>query len=169
MRTGIRYASRAGYRYVARIDGDGQHRACDIGRLLQPVLAGRADAVMGSRFLARRSRTGVRRISQLVLAVMLSVLTGRRVSDPTSGMWLFGPRALALLARHHPGGYGEPELILFLHRNRLRVVEVPIRMRPRRSGRTSLTATRTVLALARTALALVVVPIRRMVAGPSGD
>ncbi len=169
VRTGIRYASRAGYHYVARIDGDGQHRACDIGRLLQPVLSGRADAVIGSRFLARRSRTGVRRISQSVLAVMLSLLTGRRVSDPTSGMWLFGPRALALLARHHPGGYAEPELILFLHRNRLRVVEVPIRMRPRRSGRTSLTATRTALAFARTALALVVVPIRRMVAGPSGD
>ncbi len=169
VRTGIRYAARAGYQYVVRVDGDGQHRACDIGRLLLPVLAGQADAVIGSRFLTRRPRSSVRRTSQSALALMLGTLTGRRVTDPTSGFWLFGPRALTLLGRHHPGGYAEPELILFLHRNRLRVAEVSIRMRPRLSGRTSLTAARTAAAFARTALALIVVPIRRMVGSAPGD
>lgn len=169
VRTGIRYALRGGYRYVARVDGDAQHRACDIGRLLAPVLAGDADAAIGSRFLAGRSRAGVRRMSQFVLGALLTVLTRRRVTDPTSGFWLFGPRALALLARHHPGGYAEPELVLLLSRNRVKVTEVPIRMRPRRSGRTSLTAARATLALARTALALCVVPFRATVEGEAGD
>ncbi|MEN3336595.1 MAG: hypothetical protein V7647_271 [Acidobacteriota bacterium] len=169
VRTGIRYAARRGYQYVVRVDGDAQHRGCDIGRLLVPVLSGHSHAALGSRFLARGSGAGLRRMSQSALAGLLTLLTRRRVTDPTSGFWLFGPRALRLLARHHPGGYAEPELVLLLSRNGLRVAEVPIRMRPRLSGRTSLTAPRAVIALARTVLALVVVPFRGTVEGEAGD
>ncbi len=170
VRAGIRYATRSGYGIVVRVDGDGQHRACDIARLLAPVAAGRADAAMGSRFLARGSRRrGLRRLSQSTLAVCLSLMTRRRVTDPTSGFWLFGPRALRLLGQHHPAGYAEPELVLLLKRNGLHVVEVPIRTRPRLSGRTSLTAPRAALALARTMLAVLIVPLRRVVEGQTGD
>jgi glycosyltransferase involved in cell wall biosynthesis len=170
VRAGIRYAKRGGYDYVVRVDGDGQHRACDIGRLLAPVVTGRSDAALGSRFLHRRGDTrGLRRFSQAFLAACLSTVTRRSVTDPTSGFWLFGPRALRLLSGHHPAGYAEPELLLFLSRNGLRVTEVPIRMRPRIAGRTSLTMSRTLLALARTALAFVVVPFRRLVEGQAHD
>jgi hypothetical protein len=93
----------------------------------------------------------------------VTIVTRKRVTDPTSGFWLFGPRALRLLGGHHPAGYAEPELLLFLSRNRLDVAEVAIRMRPRLAGRTSLTARRALSALARTALALVVVPLRQLV------
>ena len=170
VRAGIRYAKRTGYDYVVRIDGDGQHRACDIVRLLAPVISGSADAALGSRFLhRRRDAKGIRRLSQAMLAACLSTVTRRTVTDPTSGFWLFGPRALRLLSGHHPAGYAEPELLLFLSRNGLTVTEVPIRMRPRISGRTSLTMPRTLLALARTALAFVVVPFRRLVEGQAHD
>jgi hypothetical protein len=170
VRAGIQYAKRTGYDYVARVDGDGQHRACDIARLLGPVVAGRADVAMGSRFLhRRRAAARLRRVSQALLAACLSAVTRRRVTDPTSGFWLFGPRALRVLSGHHPPGYAEPELLLFLSRNGLRVTEVPIRMRPRIAGRTSLTTTRTVLALARTILAFVVVPFRQVVEGQAHD
>ena len=170
VRAGIRYARRAGYDYVVRIDGDGQHRACDIVRVLAPVVAGRADVALGSRFLHRRPEArGLRRISQAFLAWCLSTVTRRPVTDPTSGFWLFGPRALRLLSGHHPAGYAEPELRLFLSRNGLDVMEVPIRMRPRIAGRTSLTMPRTLLALARTALASVVVPFRQLVEGQAHD
>jgi hypothetical protein len=74
-----------------------------------------------------------------------------------------------VLSGHHPAGYAEPELLLFLSRNGLRVSEVPIRMRPRLAGRTSLTTTRTVLALARTILAFLVVPFRQLVDGQAHD
>ena len=105
VRAGIRYAKRAGYDYVVRIDGDAQHRACDIARLLAPVATGRADVSLGSRFLHRRSdAAGIRRLSQAMLAACLSRVTKKRVTDPTSGFWLFGPRALRLLSGHHPAG-----------------------------------------------------------------
>jgi glycosyltransferase involved in cell wall biosynthesis len=169
VRAGIRYAERAGYDYVVRIDGDGQHRACDIARMLAPVVTGRADVALGSRFLRGRRLRGARRVSQAALALCLSAVTRKRVTDPTSGFWLFGPRALRLLSGHHPAGYAEPELLLFLSRNRLRVAEIPIRMRPRIGGRTSLTAPRAIFALARTALALVIVPFRQLVEGRMHD
>ncbi len=170
VRAGIRYARGAGYEYVVRIDGDGQHRACDVGRVLAPVVAGRADSALGSRFARRRRRApGLRRASQVLLAACVGLVTGQRVTVPTSGFWCFGPRALRLLSGHHPAGYAEPELLLFLSRNGLRVSEVPIRMRPRLAGRTSLTPVRALLALARTALALVIVPFRRLVEGQARD
>ncbi|HEX6974210.1 MAG TPA: glycosyltransferase [Vicinamibacterales bacterium] len=163
VKTGIRYALREGYRFAVRIDGDGQHRPCDVGRLLAPVLAGRADVTIGSRFVERRRARGARRFSQAMLAAGLSLVTGRRITDPTSGFWVFGPRALRMLARHYPAGYSEPELVLLLHRNGVRMQEIPIRMRPRIAGRTSLTATRAIAALARTLLAMLVVPFRQAV------
>lgn len=171
VRAGIRYAQRGGFNCVVRIDGDAQHRACDIARLLAPVASGRTDVSLGSRFLRRRRSDSpwIRRLSQSLLAACLSLATRRQVTDPTSGFWVFGPRALQLLGGHHPAGYAEPELLLFLGRNGLRVTEVPIRMRPRIAGRTSLTASRTLLAFARTVLAFVVVPFRQLVESQPHD
>jgi len=166
VRAGLRYALQEGYQFVVRVDGDGQHRACDVARMLEPVAQGRLDASIGSRFLARRPRgLTLRRISQAALAGCLTIWTGRRFTDPTSGFWLFGPRAVRLLRDHHPTEYGEPELVLFLCRNGVRVGEVPIRMRPRLAGRTSLTPARASLAFARTLLALLMVPARGAVEG----
>ena len=171
VRAGIRYARSRGYAYVVRVDGDGQHRARDVVRLFDAVLSKRADAAVGSRFRgpARRGGRGVRRASQAALAICLTLLTRRRVTDPTSGFWLFGPRAVRLLAEHHPTGYAEPELTLLLSRNGLTVEEVPIHMRSRLAGRTSLTAPRAALALARTLLACIVVPLRGVVEGRTGE
>jgi len=159
MRAGVRYARSRGYSYVIRIDGDGQHRACDVGRLIAPILIGRADAVSGSRY-ARRPRWSGRHPAKAMLGLVLSALTRRRITDPTSGLWAFGPRAIQLLSRHHPTGYPEPELLLLLRRHAIRFEEVAIRMRPRTTGRTTLTWRRMAVALGRTLLAVLMVPLR---------
>ena len=161
LRVGVRYARRRGHAIVARMDGDGQHRAADLARVLGAVVEGDADAAAGSRYLGRPERRTPRRITQRVLALCLSTLTRQRVTDPTSGLWVFGPRAVEVLLDHHPGGYPEPELRLVMARHRLRVREVPIRARPRRAGRTSLTPARTAIAFARTALAVMTAPLER--------
>lgn len=164
VRAGLRYALQQDYRFVVRIDGDGQHRATDIRRLLEPVITNRLDVAVGSRFLTRRKRRlTMLRGAQALLAACLSAVTKRRITDPTSGFCLFGPRALRLLAQHHPTGYAEPELLLLLHRNGLRTGEVPIRIRPRLKGRTSLTPLRAVVAVGRTLVALFVAPGRSAV------
>ena len=165
VRTGLRYAASLGYQEIVRVDGDGQHPAQEIDRLLAPIRHDEADVVIGSRYLngANGSTPARPRLSQRALGVILTVLTGRRVTDPTSGLWAFGARALRVLVDHHPSGYPEPELLLFLSRNSIRVTEVPVTMRPRKAGRTSLTVSRTGAALARLLLLLIVVPLRAAV------
>jgi glycosyltransferase involved in cell wall biosynthesis len=159
MRAGLRYALRQGYDAVIRVDGDGQHRADDIDALLTPVFASHADIAIGTRYHLGGAARKPRVIS--ALARLLSARTGRRVTDPTSGFYALGPRAIRILAEHHPTGYPEPELRLFLRRNALNVVEVGVRPRPRLMGQSSLTAGRLTAAAARVLLALVIVPLRR--------
>jgi glycosyltransferase involved in cell wall biosynthesis len=170
MRAGLRYASRLGYDAVVRMDGDGQHRAQDIDALLGPIHDGAADVSLGSRYASPRTeRPGFARPAHRLLAACLSALTRRRVTDPTSGFCAIGSRAIRLLAEHHPTGYAEPELRLFLSRNALSVVEVPVRGRSRLGGKTSLTAGRVTAAGARVMLAMIIVPFRGRVGEPAGD
>jgi hypothetical protein len=165
MRAGLRYAVRLEYDVVVRLDGDGQHDVGEIEDLLAPLGEG-ADVVLGSRYTAGHRSSAPTPILKGALAFCLSRLTGRRVTDPTSGFCAFGRRAIAILAEHHPTGYPEPELQLFLSRNALAVVEVPVSDRPRLNGTTSLTAGRATAAGARVLLAMIVVPLRGRVAGP---
>jgi hypothetical protein len=176
VRAGLRYASRMGYGLAVRLDGDGQHCAGDIEQLVAPLRNGYADVVLGSRYidinaaaaegLWRGEGSGSERVPLRLLAGCLSALTGKPVTDPTSGFCAFGPRAIRLLAEHHPTGYPEPELRLFLSRNQLRVSEVAVLARPRLAGRTSLTPVRVIGAGARVLLALVIEPLRAIVRTP---
>jgi glycosyltransferase involved in cell wall biosynthesis len=160
VRAGLRYGSRLGFDAVVRLDADGQHDAEDIERLLTPLRLGRADAVLGSRYAHADAEP---RLLKRVLAGLVSAVGRRTVTDATSGFWALGPRAVKLLAKHHPRGYPEPELHLLLSRNRLRVEEVGVPTRDRLSGRSSLTLTRLVAAAARVLLAVVIVPLRARV------
>jgi glycosyltransferase involved in cell wall biosynthesis len=165
VRAGLRYAAKLGYEVVVRVDGDGQHHPEAIESLVAPILAGDADVILGSRFAEGTGRRAslVRRL----LARCLTVLTRRSVTDPTSGFCAFGGRAIELLCEHHPTGYAEAELLLFSSRNGLRAEEVPVGIRQRVAGSTTLTPSRRLTASARIALAMVVVPLRTVVrSGP---
>ena len=160
VRAGLRYGARLGFDVVVRLDADGQHDARDIDAVLAPLRSDVADAVLGSRYV--QTGAGVRVIKR-ALAAVLSLVSRRDVTDATSGFWALGPRAVALLAEHHPRGYPEPELHLLLSRNQLRVVEVPVRDLERLSGRSSLTISRLLRAAARVLLAIIIVPLRQRV------
>ena len=171
IRAGLRYAQRKGIDIVVRVDGDGQHPAGEIGRLIAPILSHDADAAVGSRFgdaAGYRTPPGVRRTGQRVVSAWVSAASGVRVTDATSGFWAFGARAIRLLADEHPTGYPEPELLLLLARSGLKVAEVHIRMNQRLAGQTTLTAGRLGLACAITALALLVMPLRQTTKGAGG-
>jgi glycosyltransferase involved in cell wall biosynthesis len=162
MRAGFRYATAEGFDTVVRIDGDGQHDEASVNALLDALAGAGVDVVRGSRYLSHSTyrAVGFRRLAQRIVGGLLSAVTGELVTDPTSGFWAFGPRAVELLAHHHPTGYPEPELLLLLHKNRLKTIEVPVQMRERLAGRSSLGAVQTVLAISRVLLALLIVPLR---------
>jgi glycosyltransferase involved in cell wall biosynthesis len=163
VRAGLRFAQLHGYSAAVRLDGDGQHPPEQVPALLDALARPGVDAVRGSRYLAKPGYRAplVRRLARWVLSPLLRIATGRRISDPTSGFWAFGPAAIRLLARAHPTGYAEPELALVLHHAGLEVAEAAVEMRQRLRGETSLTWARLPLAVARALLAMLLVPLRR--------
>jgi glycosyltransferase involved in cell wall biosynthesis len=164
IRAGLRYAIRAGFTAIVRLDADGQHDVHDIGDLLAPIRDGVAEVVLGTRYTgATEARPVIGGLLQRLLAGFITLWTQHSVTDPTSGFCALGPRAIRLLAEHHPNGYPEPELRLFLSRNNVSMVEVPVRSRGRLNGQTSLTVLRIIAAGARVFLALVMVPVRPVV------
>jgi glycosyltransferase involved in cell wall biosynthesis len=139
---GYLYARDNGYTVAVQVDGDGQHDPRDIPRLLA-ALAQEPPVEMatGSRFLgaqdgyrpSRPRRAGIRLFASLV-----SLITGQRVTDATSGFRMSARRGIELFARDYPHDYPEVEAILLLHAHRLRMREVAVTMRARTSGRSTI-------------------------------
>jgi hypothetical protein len=166
VQTGFRYAFEQGYDIAVRVDGDGQHDPSQLEAVLAPVLAGDADIAVGSRFAVtgdgyRSSRS--RRLGIRVLAWVVSKIVGRRVTDTTSGFQALNREAIALFARDYPHDYPEVEATVMVFRHRLRSVEVPVSMRERGGGRSSITALRSVYYMAKVLLAIFVGLFRRNV------
>jgi hypothetical protein len=166
VQTGFRFAYEHGYDLAVRVDGDGQHDPSQLPRVLEPVLRGEADIVVGSRFAGdadgyRSSRT--RRVGIRLLAWVVSRIVGRRVTDTTSGFQALDRKAIALFARDYPHDYPEVEATIMVFRHRLRLHEVPVSMRERGGGRSSITALRSVYYVVKVLLAIFVGLFRRNV------
>lgn len=157
VQAGYRYALRAGCTVAVQVDGDGQHDAGEIGQVLAPVLAGGADLSVGSRWLGRGAYAAPanRRAGMRILARLVSWRTGQRFTDTTSGFRAAGPRAIALFAREYPSDFPEVETLVLAARRGLRVCEVPVEMRPRHSGRSSINGLQSAYYMARVASVIV--------------
>jgi glycosyltransferase involved in cell wall biosynthesis len=153
--TGLSYAHREGYSAVVRMDGDGQHDPVFASALLSAVRDG-ADLAVGTRFAELRSfeSTALRRAGNAFLSSVVSALCGQKVTDPTSGFRAFSARGAAFFAGVHPHDYPEPESLLMAHRQGFRIREVPVRMRARTTGKSSLTPGRSAYYMVKTSLAL---------------
>jgi len=162
VQAGYLWALRNGHEVAVQIDGDGQHDPADLGALLAPILSGRADVVVGSRFLAAGGfkSTLARRAGIRYLSWFLRLRCGARVTDPTSGFRAAGRGAIALFARYYPSDYPEPEAIALARRAGLRLAEAPVRMHEREHGRSSITVLRSFYYLVKVSLALVLLPQR---------
>jgi glycosyltransferase involved in cell wall biosynthesis len=163
VQTGFRYAADHGYDLAVRIDGDGQHNPAELAPLVETVTAGRADICVGSRFVGgegyRSSRS--RRVGIRILARTVSVLTGQRVTDTTSGFQVLNRKAIELFAADYPHDYPEVEAALMLHKHRLRLAEVPVLMRERQAGKSSIRGVHTVYYMAKVMLAILIGALRR--------
>lgn len=156
VQTGLIYGHRHDYDICLQVDGDGQHDPAESARLVARLDETGADAVIGSRFLSAQGfqSTFARRLGIRVLRAVISRLTGDPISDPTSGQRAFGRRAIALLAGDYPQEYPEPEVVYMLRRHGLRVVELPVTMRARRGGTSSIRLIHSILYMLKVLLAL---------------
>jgi glycosyltransferase involved in cell wall biosynthesis len=173
VQTGFRFAFENAYDIAVRVDGDGQHDPAQLDRVLAPLLSGEADIVVGSRFAAtgadgyRSSRT--RRVGIRLLAWVVSRIVGQRLTDTTSGFQALNREGIALFARDYPHDYPEVEATVMVFRHRLRLTEVPVEMRERGGGRSSITALRSIYYMVKVLLAIFVGLFRRNVVPQEGS
>jgi glycosyltransferase involved in cell wall biosynthesis len=165
VQTGFRYALEQGYDIAVRLDGDGQHDPAELPKLLEPLGWDAADVVTGSRF--RDDGDGAyrpplaRRLGISWFARLVSLLSGQRVTDTTSGFQALNRSGIALFASDYPSDYPEVEATVLLLKHRLRLVEVPVRMREREHGSSSITFLRSLYYAVKVTLALLVAMGRR--------
>ena len=140
MQTGYRYAALHGYDVAVQVDGDGQHRPSEVRRLVEYLLDGEADLVVGSRFLeqTRYRQTLVRKFGAWLLRAMIRWLAGLDMTDCTSGFRAANRQVIRAFAHWYPEDYPEPEVVLLLQRAGYRIGELPVKMRHRRTGRSSI-------------------------------
>jgi glycosyltransferase involved in cell wall biosynthesis len=173
VQTGFKFAFEGDYDIAVRVDGDGQHDPAQLARILEPVLCGDADIAVGSRFASeeggyRSSRS--RRVGIRILATVVSRIVGQRVTDTTSGFQALNREGIALFAHDYPHDYPEVEATVMVFRHRLRLQEVPVSMRERGGGTSSITALRSMYYMVKVLLAIFVGLFRRDVVlqdGPS--
>jgi glycosyltransferase involved in cell wall biosynthesis len=166
VQTGFMYALAGDYDLAVRLDGDGQHDPAELPKLIEPVQRGDADIVVGSRFAASRDsyrpplarRAGIRFFAGLV-----SLLVRQRVTDTTSGFQALNRNGIRLFAADYPHDYPEVEATVMVIRHRLRLLEVPVQMREREHGSSSITALRSAYYALKVTLALFVGVFRRTV------
>ena len=164
VQTGFRYARDEGYEIAVRLDGDGQHDASELEKLITPIRAGEADLVIGSRFVdpdGSYRPPFARRVGIRVFAGLVSLLGGQKVTDTTSGFSAMNRAGIELFATEYPHDYPEVEATLVALRSGLRLAQVQVEMRERQAGTSSITFVRSLYYIVKVMLALLVASLRR--------
>lgn len=163
VQSGLRLAYREGFDFAAQIDGDGQHPPSELRRLLDPARGpGAPDLIVGTRYREHASSfrsTPLRRLGSAWLRMVLR-LVGVRVTDPTSGFRLYGPRALGLFDETYPYDFPEPESLAVARAAGLAIAEVPVTMRERQGGRSSISGLGSIYYMLKVTLAVALAYIR---------
>jgi len=131
LQTGFKYALDKGYEFAVQMDADGQHDPLSIEALISPVLKDEVDVVIGSRFLDKGNYKApfVRRMGMYFFGIITSVVTGRRITDPTSGFQALNKKVMEFYASDaYPADYPDADVIIMLYRQGFRFKEVPVIM-----------------------------------------
>ena len=163
VQTGFRFAFERGFDVAVQVDGDGQHDPQQLPKILGPVLAGEADLCVGSRFTGEGAYRSsfTRRVGIKIFARVVSLVVRQKVTDTTSGFRAVNRRGIALFAADYPHDYPEVEATVMSVKHKLRLKEVPVEMRERGGGSSSITALRSVYYMTKVLLAIFVGLFRR--------
>lgn len=146
VQAGYRLAYDLGFHYVIRLDGDGQHDPAYISLILETLQKSGAQMVIGSRYLdgSGEHTSFARGLGIHFFRAFLALILSKKVHDPTSGYVGVNRQALEVFARSFPLEYPEIEALVVLQRLTFRFEEVPVKMRPRMAGQSTITAVRSI-------------------------
>lgn len=136
VQTGYLYAYNYGYDIAVQFDGDGQHKAEYLGKMVDCLLENELDMVIGSRFIDNTGfqSTFMRRLGIKFFTVLIKLLTGKIITDPTSGMRMCNKKTIEMFANEYPRDFPEPESTMRLIRHKRKIAEIPVEMRDRQGG-----------------------------------
>ena len=164
VQSGYLYAMERDFDVVVQFDGDGQHDISSLDDLLAPILAGKADFAVGSRFLEGTSSfnsTFMRRVGIRYLSFVIRLISGGRIADATSGYRAANKSAMAYLAKNYPTDYPEPESIVALIKRDFRLAEVQVNMFERTAGKSSINFGKSIYYMFKVSLAMLCTSIQR--------
>ncbi|MGN0248380.1 MAG: glycosyltransferase family 2 protein [Lachnospiraceae bacterium] len=165
VQTGFLYAYTNGYDYAVQFDGDGQHDARYLQRMRDYMEEQKADMLIGSRFLEKEGfqSTGMRRFGIRYFSVLIKLLTGVTITDPTSGMRMINRDIIALYSEFYPKDYPEPESVVSIINRGKKVLEYPVEMRKRMEGTSSISPLKSVYYMIKVTLAILIEMLRKKV------
>ena len=163
VQTGYIYACQQGYDLAVQFDGDGQHDAAYLEQMAQVLVETGSNMVIGSRFIEREGfqSSGLRRVGIRYFSMLIRLLTGVRVTDPTSGMRMVDREVMRIYAASYPKDYPEPESVMAILRMKKKVTEIPVVMRQREEGTSSIGGVRSVYYMIKVTLAVLMERLRR--------
>ncbi len=164
VQAGYRYAGKHGYDVAVQFDGDGQHRAREVQKLLQPIVNNEADLAVGSRFLqpSDYKAPAMRRMGMRIFSFILSCILESPVTDTTSGFRAANRKTIDFFSRFYPEDYPEVETLVLVHKRGLRMAEVPVDMGERTGGRTSINTVQSAYYMVKVLLAVFIDLIKKV-------
>ncbi len=162
VQTGYLYGCQYGYDLAVQFDGDGQHDGAYLERMAEELLRTGSDMIIGSRFIEKEGfqSSGLRRVGIRYFSALIRLLTGKRVTDPTSGMRMVNRDVMELYARSYPKDYPEPESVTAILRMGKKVTEIPVVMKKREEGTSSIGGVKSVYYMIKVTLAVLMERLR---------
>ena len=163
VQTGYKYALEHGYDVAVQVDGDGQHDPEFLTTMAEHLMNNGLDMVIGSRFIEKEGfqSSALRRIGIVFFSKLIYVLTGTKITDPTSGLRMVGRNVMALFAADYPRDYPEPESVVAVLRRGMKVEEIPVVMKEREGGVSSISMKKSVYYMIKVTLAILIERIRK--------
>lgn len=163
VQAGYRYAYFHGYDTAVQFDGDGQHDAAYLSKLLEVIEKDEADMAIGSRFIENEGfqSSGLRRVGIRYFTRLIRLLTRETITDPTSGMRMVNRKLLKEFANSYPKDYPEPESAVTALKRGYRIKEIPVQMRSRAEGESSISMGKSVYYMIKVSLAIFIANIMK--------
>lgn len=157
VQTGYLYAAENGYDIAVQVDGDGQHNPEFLGQMAEVLQRDQADMVIGSRFIERKGfqSSATRRIGIRYFTGLIKIMTGKKITDPTSGLRMVGRDVIQIFAKSYPRDYPEPESVVDILCKNKKVEEIPVLMRERQGGVSSIRMGKSVYYMIKVSLAII--------------
>lgn len=161
VQTGYRYALSKNYDIAVQMDGDGQHDPRYLRKLIEPLVNSEADIVIGSRYITREGfqSTGLRRLGITFLSKLIYLISGVRVRDVTSGYRAVNRRFIEVYSQNYPQDYPEPEAIVAAALRNGKIKEVPVIMRERQGGASSISSWKSIYYMVKVSISILIYKI----------